>query len=117
VLQIYLNIQIFKYICHKYVFVHWWPAGREILVVQVTADVMELDHSSILPCIFYQSGMMVKAPQAGTTVLLLVRFAQLATRFVGMLVLGSARSMQRTTGGAQSQQDGAKRRRTERVNG
>jgi len=63
------------------------------------------------------AGMMLKAPQAGTTVLLLVRCVQLATRFVGTLVLGSAHSMGRTTGGAQSQQDGAKLRRTERVNG
>lgn len=63
------------------------------------------------------AGMMLKAPQAGTTVLPLVRFVRLATLFVGMLVLGSAHSMERTTGGAQSQQDGAKQRRTERVNG
>jgi len=63
------------------------------------------------------AGTMLKALQVGITALLLVRCAQLVTRFVGTLVLASAPSMGRTTGGAQSQQDGGKRRRTERGNG
>jgi len=63
------------------------------------------------------AGMMLKALQAGTTALLLARCAQLATRFVGTLVSASAPSMGRTTGGAQSLQDGGKRRRTEKENG
>ena len=40
----------------------------------------------------------------GTLHLVLCRCVQLATRFVAMLVLVSAHSMERTTGGAQSQQ-------------